>query len=1129
MIERGVTFDSDTSNEIYQIERELPSSTPPDDWGYSKVEWEVYQAEVNDLNTVNLPDPDDPPPAPRCLLQVQLSNGGIPNDPDFRGRPLIALLDSGSSVSLTVRGVIPSNINTTVRPRRPTKFITKGGTFVTHSISNFNIMLPQFSVHRKISLNLHVDETIGEARQASQYDFILGRDFLNQVGIVLDFKERRIQWDELSVPMVESDDSFQSLDSLDSIESATVTSSAEVVPDTPDVIPSGEVYADSRDMTYDADAYKAHDLTSCVPKTLSAPRAAALLKVLSSYRDTMKGGLGMFPGPPLDLELVSGAKPFYKRPYPIPRSNIEAVKAEVDRMVNFGILEEVFETPYASPSFAVIKKNGAVRIVTDFRYLNTMIVRYPYPLPTLSEIFTRLDGFDYCSALDLSMGFYHVPLSPRTQLLCTTAFPWGKYKYKRLPMGLSLSPDVFQHRMNQLLGDLPYVINFIDDLLITTKGSFELHLQHIAAVFDRLRGANLQVNVKKSSFFADELPYLGFILSAKGIRADPKKVAGIEQLAAPQNRKQLRSFLGMVNYIRELIPKHSQNSAVLTDLLSTSKAFVWTEEHDEAFAAVKEQVMKTTMLSFPDYARPFEIYTDAAKRQLGAVIFQRNDDNSLRAPIAFFSKKMNPAQSKYTITEQELLSVVETLKTYRNMLYGYPLVIYTDHKNLTFERFSSDRVTRWRLYTEEFNPKFVYLPGKDNVVADALSRLPMKDDDVISEAVMEELFEEPVICPIDLAVLRTAQQAEFSNKQRKQMHKTTFGPHSLWTNKKHRICIPPSLQNQILSWYHEMLRHPGINHLEQTLTMHFAWPSLRTDVLQFAKTCDQCQRLKRHRKHYGHLPDVSPNVIPWHTVAVDLVGPWTIRAKNRTIKLSALTVIDVATRWMEIARIFSKEDEYIAKVFDREWLSRYPRPLVCIHDEGGEFGHEFRELLASYGIQSSPIGVKNPQSNAILERTHQTIGDMLRTYEFENMELPLDDGGDDTFDGILASVAFAMRAAYHTALKATPAQMVFGRDMFFPTRYLADWTSQGDRQKTRMITDNQRENRNRIRHDYKVGDKVLIRRDIGGEILAKMGRYTYGPFTVTQVFVNGTVEILRNGFHERINIRRLLPYFPRSD
>jgi hypothetical protein len=239
-------------------------------------------------------------------------------------------------------------------------------------------------------------------------------------------------WDDINVPMISSALSSQSPQEVfaDFVEPMTVHSATSFQPPV-------EVYADSG-MAYDADAYHVHDLLQCVPEHLPPQDGAALLKVVETYSDTMHGGLGKFPGPSLKLELKPNATLFYKGPYPVPRSKIEAVKAEVDCVVDFGILEEVFDTPYASPSFAIIKKNGAVRIVTDFRYLNTMIVR-----STLSEIFVRLDGFNYCSALDLSMGFYHITLSPRTQLFCTTVFPWGKYKYKRLPMGLSLSPDVF--------------------------------------------------------------------------------------------------------------------------------------------------------------------------------------------------------------------------------------------------------------------------------------------------------------------------------------------------------------------------------------------------------------------------------------------------------------------------------------------------------------------------------------------------------------------------------------------------------------------------------------------------------------------------------------------------------------
>jgi len=222
----------------------------------------------------------------------------------------------------------------------------------------------------------------------------------------------------------------------------------------------------------------------------------------------MKGGLGLVPGALLNIDLKPGASPFYLRPYPVP---------QLDRMIHFGILEPALHSPWASPSFAIKKKNGSVRIVTDFRKLNSMIVRHPYPLPKLLDIFARVDGFTHATALDLSMGFYHIPLSPSAQQLCTTVLPWGKYRYKRMPMGLSISPDVFQHRMDQLLGDLKFVICWIDDIYIFSQGSFELHFSHLEQVFQCLREANLQINVLKSSFLAKELTYLGFIFSSKGI------------------------------------------------------------------------------------------------------------------------------------------------------------------------------------------------------------------------------------------------------------------------------------------------------------------------------------------------------------------------------------------------------------------------------------------------------------------------------------------------------------------------------------------------------------------------------------------------------------------------------------
>jgi hypothetical protein len=207
------------------------------------------------------------------------------------------------------------------------------------------------------------------------------------------------------------------------------------------------------------------------------------------------------------------------------------------------------------------------------------------------------------------------------------------------------------------------------------------------------------------------------------------KVEAISRIVPPSSKRLLRGFLGMSNYLRQHIPRYSHHPAAFNALLRGAKTmkFQWTERQQVSFEAIKALLARAVLLSFPNYNREFYIYTDASKYQMGSVILQKKEDGTWSGPIAYFSKKLSDAQKKYTVMEQELLSIVQTLKTFRTMLLGQVIIIYTDHKNLTFDKFSSDRVARWRLYVEEYCPELRYVPGENNVVADALSRLPMTD------------------------------------------------------------------------------------------------------------------------------------------------------------------------------------------------------------------------------------------------------------------------------------------------------------------------------------------------------------------------------------------------------------------
>ena len=288
----------------------------------------------------------------------------------------------------------------------------------------------------------------------------------------------------------------------------------------------------------------------------------------------------------------------------------------------------------------------------------------------------KLSGFRYATAIDLLMGYYHIPLDKASQKLCSTILPWGKYQYKRLPMGMANAPDIFQQVMNDILGDLDFVLIYIDDILITSNGTYEDHMQKLDIVLTRLEEKGFKCRVNKCYFAEAELEYLGYWLTRSGIQPQPKKVEAILRLKNPKNKKELRHFLGMVNYYRDMWRKRSHLLAPLSELVGSKAQWKWGSEQQKSFDELKKVISKETLLTFPNFNKTFHIYTDASDYQLGAVIMQENKH------IAFYSRKFNKAQRWYTTGEQELLSIVETLKEFKNILFRQKLVVHTDHKNI---------------------------------------------------------------------------------------------------------------------------------------------------------------------------------------------------------------------------------------------------------------------------------------------------------------------------------------------------------------------------------------------------------------------------------------------------------------
>ena len=720
------------------------------------------------------------------------------------------------------------------------------------------------------------------------------------------------------------------------------------------------------------------------------------------------------------------------------------------------------------------------------------------------------------------MGYYTVRLNFSSQKLCTIITPWGKYQYQRLPMGVNVSPDVFQEKMSELMEGLEFVRTYLDDLLIISNGSFDDHLQQLDTVLHRLHIAGLKTNVEKSAFFAPEIEYLGYLLTKEGIKPVLNKIQAVLDLQPPSTLKQLRSLLGMIQFYRDMWQRRSHILAPLTDLVGKGKKKInWTDIHQKSFDEMKKVMAKETILNYPDFNKVFEIHTDASDRQLGAVISQEGK------PLAFYSRKLSSAQRNYTTTEQELLSIVETLKEFRNILLGQKIKIYTDHKNLVHESEmkTSQRVMRWRLLLEEYGPEIVYIKGKANVVADALSRLPRQGDIVEDvEAVLPFVPVDTTIFPVKLSEVQELQEQDRSLRKQLRNNPKEFTKKEIEQVKiityKNRIYLPIKLRTRVLDWYHHYLCHPGKTRMYKTLASTMYWEGMEKDINTYVKKCTICQKYKKKKKKYGKLPPKNSTMIPWDTVCVDLVGPYTVTDHTGTDRtLMAMTFIDPATGWFEIAELPNKEKSSarISQLFNTTWLARYPRPRKVIFDNGSEFKKDFLPLLHDFAIKPTPTSVKNPQANAILERVHQVLGDMLRTKELQKHTFD----EIDPWSELLASVAWAIRSTHHTTLQASPAQLIFSRDMLLNIKFIADWESIRLRKQKVIDTNNARENSLRVDYDYQIGDKVLV---TSTDITRKLNCPTKGPFNIIQVYTNGTVRVQNGAVSERVNIRRCIPY-----
>uniref|UniRef100_A0A2N9I5J1 RNA-directed DNA polymerase n=1 Tax=Fagus sylvatica TaxID=28930 RepID=A0A2N9I5J1_FAGSY len=425
----------------------------------------------------------------------------------------------------------------------------------------------------------------------------------------------------------------------------------------------------------------------------------------------------------------------------------EVVRAEVLKLLDVGIIYPISDSKWVSPTQVVPKKSGVTvvknenneliptrvttgwRVCIDYRKLNSVTRKDHFPLPFMDQILERVAGHEYYCFLDGYSGYNQIEIALEDQEKTTFTCPFGTFAYRRMPFGLCNAPATFQRCMLSLFSDMVerFLEVFMDDFSVFGD-SFDDCLSNLQKVLIRCEEKNLVLNWEKCHFMVSKGIVLGHIVSSQGIEVDKSKIELISKLPTPKTVKDIRSFLGHAGFYRRFIKDFSVISRPLCNLLSKDTPFEWTEACQEAFEKLKGTLTSAPIMQPPDWSLPFEIMCDASDYAVGAVLGQRKDKKPY--VIYYASKTLDSAQINYSTTEKELLAVVFALDKFRAYLVGSPIVVFTDHaalKYLLTKKDAKARLIRWILLLQEFNLSIKDKKGVENVVADHLSRLVVKD------------------------------------------------------------------------------------------------------------------------------------------------------------------------------------------------------------------------------------------------------------------------------------------------------------------------------------------------------------------------------------------------------------------
>ena len=657
----------------------------------------------------------------------------------------------------------------------------------------------------------------------------------------------------------------------------------------------------------------------------------------------------------------------------------DELKAELENMEQLGVIRRVTQPTDWVNSIAISRKaNGQLRICLDPKDLNSQIKRCHHRTPTVTEITHKLSGAKVFSKLDAKHGYWSIRLDEESALLTTFNSPFGRYCYNRMPFGLVMSQDVFQYRMDQILEGCKGVISIADDIVVygDSERSHDDNLHHL---METAAKNGLKFNSSKCAIKQKQVAFFGMLYDEQGMHPDPAKVQATKDMPPPRDKTQLQQFLGMATYLSPFIRNMSSLTADLRELLRQENSFVWSENHQRSFDTIREQICASATLRYFDPNKESTIQVDASSRVLGAMLLQNGE------PVAYASKALSDAETRYGNIEREMLAVVFGCERFHTFVYGKQFTVESDHKPLQMIHLkpltsAPPRLQRMLLRLQSYDLTLRYRPGTQIPIADSLSRSPAQDNKHISRDVQINLVQfsaernadikretecDPVLTQLKHVIVSGWPDTRSDlppNLRPYWSFRDELAIEDGIIMKGSRVIIPQSMCAYTLTKLHE--GHQGSTKTKLRAKDCVYWVNINSDIDDIVSQCATCQENQRSQPKEPLITHEIPTS-PWQMLGTDLF---------HYEGADYLIIADYYSKFPFIRKLRVNATSSDVINATQEIYAEHGVPERVISDNGPHFASSaYRAFAEKWGFTHTTSSPHFPQSNGFIERTIQTV------------------------------------------------------------------------------------------------------------------------------------------------------------